>query len=109
MFSFDPTVLQEFEENLNTRYPEKSKIPAKIIGFGEISTVFSIEHPLLKDFAFKRISIFSQEKEIKEYDTILKEYITILRDKIKIHIISTEGISIKTKDNNWHIISSNLF
>lgn len=97
-FNIDIKILKEFEEGLDTRFPEQSKIPARIIGFGEISTVFVIDHPSLKGFAFKRLPIFSKEQEVFEYENSLKEYIELLKNKINIHVLDSEGIKIKTSD-----------
>jgi hypothetical protein len=96
--NIDIKILKEFEEGLNTRFPDKSKIPAKIIGFGEISTVFIIDHPLLKGFAFKRLPLFSKEEEIENYEIILKEYIDLLKNEIGINVLETAGIKIQTTD-----------
>lgn len=98
-FNIDIKILQEFEEGLNTRSPDRSKIPAKIIGFGEISTVFIIDHPSLHGYAFKRLPIFSDEKEVVEYEIILKEYINLLKNETGISVLETEGLKINISDN----------
>ncbi len=97
MPSIDERTLREFEEGLNTLFPEKSTIGAKIIGGGEISTVFIIDHPAFYNYAFKRLPIFSYEHEVDEYEKALFEYIQLLRE-IGIGVIETEGIRIKTSD-----------
>jgi len=97
-FHVEEEVLREFEEGLNTKYPEKSKIPAKIIGLGEICGTFLIDHEKLKPFAFKRLPIFSSNEEVEEYEKILKEYIEILRNDVGIRVIDTDGIKINTSD-----------
>ncbi len=96
-FEVDEEVLRKFEEGINTRYPEKSKMPARIIGYGEISTVFLIDHPAFHSLAFKRLPIFSCEEEADEYERILKEYIEVLRN-VGISVIDTGGVKIKTSD-----------
>ncbi|MCR4438213.1 MAG: hypothetical protein QHJ34_04120 [bacterium] len=40
--SVDAELLQRFERGLDPRVPERSAIPARVLGFGEISTVFAI-------------------------------------------------------------------
>jgi len=97
-FNINPLVLKEFEENLNVLEPEKSSIPARVIGFGEISSVFVIDHIELKDYAFKRLPIFSNQKEAEEYEKILKEYINILESGVGIKVVQTDGTIVKTSD-----------
>lgn len=100
-FEIDKNLLIEFEKGLNTRYPEKSKISAKIIGYGEISTVILIENSQLNNYAFKRITIFSNEREIEEYNQILKRYIEILNNKTQIEILPTLGIPLNIENQKF--------
>jgi hypothetical protein len=41
----DAGLLEGFEAGLDPQNPDLSKIPAKIIGYGEMSTIFVINHP----------------------------------------------------------------
>ena len=76
--------LKEFETGLDPSHPEKSKIPAKVLGYGEISTVFEIEGE--PDLACKRMPIFRNQKELDQYKTIYNEYNRILNDKVGINV-----------------------
>lgn len=57
-FGVEREFLREFEENLNPAKPEKSKVPIRILGYGEISTVFEIPLEGYSNIAFKRIPMF---------------------------------------------------
>ncbi len=39
----DVELLKEFERGLDPAHPEQSKIPARVLGYGEISTIFEIQ------------------------------------------------------------------
>lgn len=68
-------MVKEFEKNLNPRFPEKNTVPAKVLGFGEISTVLEIgEKDEDKQFAYKRMPLFRNIEEINEYESIFSEY-----------------------------------
>lgn len=58
-------ILCDFERGLDPSAPESSSIPGTIVGYGEISTIFTIEQ--LPDRAFKRLPIFHTESEAQEY------------------------------------------
>lgn len=76
---YNADILIEFEKNLDPNRPDKCKIPARILGFGEISTVLEIgENEADKKFAYKRMPLFYKEKEVKEYIVIYKDYHKIL-------------------------------
>ena len=77
-------LLKEFERGLDPSRPEESKIPAKVLGYGEISTVFEIKQE--KDLAYKRMPIFKYQKELDHYEIIYNEYNRILNDEIGINV-----------------------
>ncbi|HIE17596.1 MAG TPA: hypothetical protein EYP71_05320 [Dehalococcoidia bacterium] len=77
-------LLKEFEAGLNPAHPEKSKIPARVLGYGEISTVFEIEGE--PNLACKRMPIFRCREELDHYEAIYHEYNRILNDKIGISV-----------------------
>ena len=77
-------LLQKFERGLDPSHPEESKIPAKVLGYGEISTVFEIEGE--PNLACKRMPIFRDQKELDQYQTIYNEYNRILKDKVGIEV-----------------------
>ncbi len=57
--------LEDFELGLNPQFPERSRIPAKVIGFGEISSIFKIEG--ISNWIFKRLPLFETIKQTKSY------------------------------------------
>lgn len=80
----DVDLLKEFERGLDPSHPERSKIPAKVLGYGEISTVFEIEG--VPDFACKRMPIFRHQKELEHYQKIYDEYNRILSEEVRINV-----------------------
>ena len=74
----DKLILQEFEEGLNTSHIEKSVIPARILGYGEISSVFEIDG--MPGLAFKRMPLFNNRGEAEKYVSGYMEYCAALTD-----------------------------
>jgi hypothetical protein len=74
----DSKHISEFEKGLNPLYPDKSLIPAKIIGYGEMSTIFVIDTPGQEGLAYKRMPIFLNSEEMKNYELLFNEYNTLL-------------------------------
>ncbi|HFD40371.1 MAG TPA: hypothetical protein ENJ31_11070 [Anaerolineae bacterium] len=79
-------LLQEFEHNLDPQRPEDSPIPARILGYGEISTVFEIQDAAMDGLAFKRLPLFEDEVEIARYRAVYDEYLRLLADPIGLHL-----------------------
>lgn len=78
----DVRTLEEFERGLDPRYPERSRIPARVLGYGEISTVFEIQAEGMEGYAFKRLPIFKDRGEIEPYLASYEEYNRILSQEV---------------------------
>lgn len=78
----DVGLLQRFEDALDVGRPEKSTIPARVLGFGEISTVLAIEAEGLRGFAFKRMPLFAHADEVSRYTSAYQEYCRLLEQEI---------------------------
>jgi len=88
----DKALLAEFERTIDTARPERSKIPIKVLGYGEISLVFEIigdKHPL----AYKRLPIFDDEAQVTRHVNAYKEYTRLLREDV--------GIVVPWSDAAW--------
>ncbi|MHA1341108.1 MAG: DUF6206 family protein [Promethearchaeota archaeon] len=83
---YDLNVLNEFEKTIDTIYPEKSGIPIKILGYGEISLVFEILDEKHKGIAIKRLPIFKNEEQVKRHIKAYEEYKRILENDVKLKI-----------------------
>ena len=75
----DVDLLKKFEDQLNPAYPEQSGIPPKILGYGEISTTFSIGD--MPGTAFKRMPPFGTMEEINVYKSVVDQYCGLLTDE----------------------------
>ncbi|MDD5748937.1 MAG: DUF6206 family protein [Actinomycetota bacterium] len=81
----DRNLIIEFEKLLDVRNPKKSGIPAKILGYGEISTVFEIETDK-KGIAYKRMPLFENHNELNRYVEAFENYSKILEEDIGLSI-----------------------
>lgn len=82
----DLDLLREFERGLDPRYPERSRVPAHVLGYGEISTVFAIEVEEARDLAFKRLPIFRTAEEMEGYQAAYEEYNRLLVEEISLNM-----------------------
>jgi hypothetical protein len=90
-------LLQEFERGLDPQHPEGSKIPARVLGYGEISTVFEIQVEALRGLAFKRLPLFNDEGEVERYRMAFEEYNRLLEQEIGIHLPSHDYASFQNQ------------
>ena len=82
----DLDLLERFELGLDPHNPQKSAIPARIIGYGEISTIFEILDKSQQGLAFKRLPIFRTHQEMDSYESLFMEYNRLLNDDIGIRV-----------------------
>ena len=71
-FGFDERLLARFEQGLNPKHPEASPVPASILGYGEISTIFEIQGA--EGAACKRMPLFAGRDQAAAYAAIYREY-----------------------------------
>ncbi|MBN2298560.1 MAG: hypothetical protein JXM72_08195 [Deltaproteobacteria bacterium] len=84
----DIELLKRFEKGLDPVNPHKSEIPARIIGYGEISTIFEILVHSQQGLAFKRLPIFRSHLEMDQYEELFMEYNRLLSEDIGIQVPS---------------------
>jgi hypothetical protein len=78
----DAQLLSRFENGLDPRHPEASPIPARVLGYGEISTVFEIDAPGASGWALKRMPMFRDEHEAEAYATLYRRYVATLTNEV---------------------------
>jgi len=93
----DRELLKAFEEKLDPSKPEKSPISAKVLGYGEISTIFEIIHESQRDIAYKRMPLFDDVQQVERYKKIYHRYNELLRE-INIEVPEYGAIDVVTND-----------
>ena len=71
----DRDLLERFEAGLNPQRPDRSSIPARLIGYGEISAIFQLED---RPVAYKRLPLFDTTAGAEEYAALYLEYCGLL-------------------------------
>ncbi len=71
-------LVAEFEAGLHPQDPEKSRIPARVLGYGEISIILQIGNN--PDVAYKRMPLFSNREAAEVYAGQFHEYCGYLSD-----------------------------
>ena len=89
--------LREFERGLDPQEPEDSQIPATVLGYGEISTVFAINAESLEGLAFKRMPLFQDEAEIQAYQRAYEEYCRLLQQEASLHLPAHSFASLTSR------------
>ncbi|MCF6240427.1 MAG: DUF6206 family protein [Bacteroidales bacterium] len=87
-------LLQEFEDHLNPAKAENKKFDFRILGYGEISTVFDIKGEAFSGWAFKRLPLFKTLEQAENYIDFYKKYNQKL-EETGLNLPKYEGIAVK--------------
>jgi hypothetical protein len=90
----DVQFLANFEAGLDPRHPEESQIPARVLGYGEISTVFELGTGSARDLAYKRLPMFRTEDEARSYQALYQTYVAALRDRVGLRVVPTDTVRL---------------
>lgn len=72
----DDSLLYDFESGLDPQHPNRSAIPATIVGYGEISAIFQINGN--ETCVFKRLPLFPEQTAAAAYEAMYHEYSNLL-------------------------------
>lgn len=95
-------LLKQFEKGLNPRFPEKSVIPARVLGYGEISTVLELESE--RELACKRLPMFKTEEEARNYQALYKEYVEVLGNRIGLQVVPSDTVQFAVEDKGRVVV-----
>jgi len=91
-------LLRQFEKGLDPRFPEYSEIPARVLGYGEISTVFEIGADAQTRLAYKRMPMFKTSEEVNSFEALYKKSIAVLQDQIGLRVVPSEIVRLVNED-----------
>ncbi|MBL0713924.1 MAG: hypothetical protein JJV98_09490 [Desulfosarcina sp.] len=81
--NLDRDLLERFEAGLNPQRIEASAVPARLIGYGEISAIFQIRDDTT--VAYKRMPLFDSPERAAAYADLYREYSHLL-DQAGLHL-----------------------
>jgi hypothetical protein len=90
----DVELLRRFERGLDPRFPERSAIPARVLGYGEISTVIELAAGGAGALAYKRLSMFRTVAEAQRYEALHNEYVQTLSDRVGLRVVPSELVRL---------------
>jgi len=104
MEQVDLQLLGQFEKGLNPRFPERNKIPTRVLGYGEISTVLEIGTGAQRNLAYKRMPLFQTVPEAEAYESLYREYIAALKDRVGLQVASGDVVHLVDEERDRVIV-----
>ncbi|MBM4465806.1 MAG: hypothetical protein FJ014_09685 [Chloroflexi bacterium] len=97
-------LLKQFEKGLDPRFPERSAIPARVLGYGEISTVLELGTGSERDLAYKRLPMFRTEEEARDYQALYQEYVEVLGDGVGLRLVPSETVRFMDEERDRVVV-----
>lgn len=97
-------LLKQFEKGLDPRFPERSAIPARVLGYGEISTVLELGTGSERDLAYKRLPMFRTEEEARNYQALYQEYVEVLGDGVGLRLVPSETVRFMDEERDRVVV-----
>lgn len=91
----DKLLIRKFEAQLNPQHIEASGIPARLIGFGEISSIIELKD--MPGMVLKRMPMFPDEKSAEDYLATYREYCRLLK-KAGLKLPADDAVIVKKTD-----------
>lgn len=88
----NPDLLRRFEQGLDPCHPARSAIPARVLGYGEISTVLEINS--VAGYACKRMPMFHNTAELDAYEIVYHDYLDVLQNKIGVAVAPSQLVRV---------------
>ncbi len=100
----DVGLLERFEAGFDPRHPERSVIPARVLGYGEISTVLAIAAEGGEGLACKRLAMFRSWEEVDAYEALYWRYVRALEDQVGIRVVPSALVRVANQDRGRIIV-----
>lgn len=97
-------LLKQFEKGLDPRFPERSAIPARVLGYGEISTVLELGTGSERDLAYKRLPMFRTEEEARNYQALYQEYVEVLGDGVGLRLVPSDTVRFMDEERDRVVV-----
>lgn len=88
---------------MDFRRPERSAIPARLLGQGRVSTVFTTKEGTTAP-AFKRLAIFRSEEDAARYETLHRKYVRTLGERAGVRVLPCETMRVRDATNTRVVV-----
>ena len=92
--AIDLDLLRRFEQGLDPRFPERGEIPARVMGYGEISTVLEIGVGAERDLAYKRMPMFRTAQEAERHEVLYRQAIQVLEERVGLRVVPSDVVRV---------------
>ncbi len=90
----DFQLLSRFEAGLDPRRPERGAVPARVLDYGDLSTVLTIGGQSGPALVYKRLPFFLNEDEAGQFEILHRRYVKTLGERAGLKVAGTSTIHL---------------
>jgi hypothetical protein len=90
----DLQLLSRFEAGLDTRRPEQGPVPARVLDYGNLSTVMTIGGKGAPALAYKRLPFFLTGDEAGQFERLHGRYVKTLGERAGLKVAATTTVHL---------------
>lgn len=90
----DLQLLSRFEAGLDLRRPEHGPVPARVLAYGELSTVMTIGGKGAPALVYKRLPFFLNGDEAGQFEALHRRYVRTLGERAGLRVAATSTVHL---------------
>lgn len=90
----DLDLLQRFEAGLDPRRPERSAIPARLIGRSEVCAILAIGERPQNSLIYRRMPMFGSASEAERYIALHRRYLRALGERAGVRVAPSVAVQV---------------
>ncbi len=90
----DLDLLQRFEAGLDPRRPERSAIPARLIGHSEVCSILAIGDRPQNSLVYRRMPMFEAAAEAERYIALHRRYLRTLGERAGVRVAPSVAVQV---------------
>lgn len=102
--SIDLQLLSRFEAGLDPRRPEHGPVPARVLGYGETSTILSIGGKDAPALVYKRLPVFLGAEEAGRYEALHGRYVKTLGGRAGLRVASSTTVQLPDASRRYVVV-----
>lgn len=102
--SFDPQLLSRFEAELDLFRPERGPVPARVLDYGETSTILTIGGDQARGVVYKRLPVFLNTEDAGRYEVLHRRYLKVLGERAGVRVVPTTTVQLPDATKRFVVV-----
>ena len=102
--SFDLDMLSRFEAELDLLHPARGAIPARVLDYGQTSTILTIGGDKAPALVYKRLPVFLSTEDAGRYEVLHRRYVKTLGERAGVRVAPTTTVQLPDVTGRYVVV-----